>query len=130
MAGRDRNEWATAIQDALAPGDVQPANAPPAFSLGDRAVTTSLLSAAGFASINFAQVHEPVFHGPSIDAAHDAIVDLFLVKTPPAGAKTTAHAALPRLRALLEAHLTADGVFFDSRAWIVTARRADERPAL
>ncbi len=61
------------------PGDVQPANAPPAFSLGDRAVTTSLLSAAGFASINFAQVHEPVFHGPSIDAAHDAIVDLFLV---------------------------------------------------
>ncbi len=95
-----------------------------------RSVTTSLLSAAGFASINFAQVHEPVFHGPSIDAAHDAIVDLFLVSTTPAGAKTTADAALPRPRALLEAHLTADGVFFDSRAWIVTARRADERPVL
>jgi hypothetical protein len=33
--------------------------------------------------------------------------------------------ALRRLRQALEAHLTADGVLFDSRAWIVTARRGE-----
>ena len=32
--------------------------------------------------------------------------------------------ALARLRETLAAHETADGVLFDSRAWIVTARRA------
>jgi len=35
-----------------------------------------------------------------------------------------AEAALARLRALLLEHETADGVVFDSRAWIVTATRA------
>jgi SAM-dependent methyltransferase len=113
--GRDQNEWATAIQGALAL-DLPLANAPSAFSLGDRAETTRILTAAGFVSIDFAEVHEPVFYGPDVDAAHEAIVELFLPKDAPGDAKTA-----QRLRALLEAHLTDDGVLFDSRAWIVTA---------
>ncbi|AFL50264.1 pimeloyl-ACP methyl ester carboxylesterase [Sinorhizobium fredii] len=32
--------------------------------------------------------------------------------------------ALERLRDLLEAHMTTEGVLFDSRSWIITARRA------
>lgn len=115
--GRDRNEWATAIHDALAPADPVE-NPPPAFSLGNPAVTTGILIEAGFASIDFTEVREPVFYGPTTSAAYDAIVDLFLEKVAPVGP------TLQRLRALLDAHLTADGVLFDSRAWIVTAQRA------
>ncbi|MBW8859798.1 MAG: methyltransferase, partial [Caulobacter sp.] len=112
---RERNEWATAIQGALGLGDVDSANTPPTFSLGDRAVTTRILTAAGLVSIDFSEVREPVFYGPSVDAAQEAIVELFLAGEPP-GERG------PALRALLEAHLTDDGVLFDSRAWIVTGR--------
>jgi SAM-dependent methyltransferase len=121
--GRERNEWSTAIQHALAPEAPPPASAP-AFSLGDRATTTRLLTAAGFASIDFAEVHEPAFYGPDVDAAHDAIVALFLAKDALAGTDPASDETLRRLRFLLQEHLTADGVFFDSRAWIVTARRS------
>lgn len=124
---RDRNAWATALQDVLA-GDSQVANAPPAFSLSDPAVTTGILTAAGFASIDFAEVHEPVFYGPNISAAYDAIVELFLGKPTPDVADAAGEERLQRLRTLLDAHLTADGVLFDSRAWIVSARRATETP--
>jgi SAM-dependent methyltransferase len=126
---RERNEWSTAIQRALAAEDAPSASAPAAFSLGDRAATTRLLTAAGFASIDFAEVHEPVFYGADIDAAHEAIVALFLAKDGLASTSPATDETLRRLRDLLQAHLTAEGVFFDSRAWIVTARRTSEPPA-
>ncbi len=125
---QEKNEWSTAIQRALAQEDTASASAPAAFSLGDRVATTRLLTAAGFASIDFAEVHEPVFYGPDIDAAHDAIVALFLAKDRPVGTNPATDETLHRLRALLRAHLTAEGVFFDSRAWIVAACRAAEPP--
>jgi SAM-dependent methyltransferase len=120
---RDQNAWATAMQNVLATGSSQTPNASPAFSLGDRAVTTRILTAAGFALIDFIEVNEPVFYGQSITAAHDAIVELFLGGSTPDVADAVAKERHQRLRALLSAHLTADGVFFDSRAWIVTAVR-------
>jgi ubiquinone/menaquinone biosynthesis C-methylase UbiE len=119
----ERNEWATAVQRTLAPGTVATAGAAAAFSLGDPAVATRILTAAGFASVDFADVHEPVFYGVDVDAAYDAVVGLWLTKEALARADAAAE-ALQRLRALLDAHLTADGVLFDSRAWIITARRA------
>jgi SAM-dependent methyltransferase len=125
---RERNEWATAIQAALAPGQVVSASPPAAFSLGDRAVTTRLLARAGFASIDFAEVHEHVFYGPDAEAAHEAIVALFLANDDRAGNEPETPPALKRLRALLQAHATPEGVFFDSRAWIVTARKANWPP--
>jgi ubiquinone/menaquinone biosynthesis C-methylase UbiE len=120
---QERNEWSTAIQGALAAEDTPSASAPATFSLGDRAATTRLLNAAGFASIDFAEVHEPVFYGPNIEAAYDAIVALFLGKNGVANTNAPTDETRRRLRALLQAHLTAEGVLFDSRAWIVTARR-------
>jgi SAM-dependent methyltransferase len=122
--GRERNEWAVAIQQALAPAGVASTNASPAFSLADQAVTTRILIAAGFAAIDFAEVHEPVFYGPNVDTAHEAVAGLFLTEEEPAGTSAAIDEVHQRLRALLEAHLTADGVLFDSRAWIVTAHRA------
>ncbi|WP_376703528.1 class I SAM-dependent methyltransferase [Mesorhizobium sp. ISC25] len=121
--GQDRNEWATAIQRAIAPGTTMSAGATP-FSLGDPAITAEILRASGFVSIDFAEVHEPVFYGLDVDVAYDALLGLQLVKDPLARAAVDVDAALRRLRDLLDAHLTADGVLFDSRAWIITAFRA------
>ena len=124
--GQQHNEWSIAIQGALAAEKAPSANAPATFSLGERAATTRLLTAAGFASIDFAEVHEPVFYGPDIDAAYEAIVALFLAKPGPPDENTVSEETRRRLRALLQAHLTSDGVLFDSRAWIVTARRTGQ----
>ncbi len=118
---RERNEWAIGIREVLASVGVTPAGASPAFSLADPAVTKGILTVSGFAAVDFADIHEPVFYGPTVDAAHGAAVDLFLPKDGLADA--SASKARERLRTLLEAHSTADGVLFDSRAWVVTARR-------
>jgi len=120
---RERNEWAVAIQNALAPIGGAPAHGSPAFSLADRTVTTRILTASGFTSIAFADVHAPVFYGPSVDAAHEAVVGLFLAKDRLVDPDPATRETLQRMRALLDAHLTADGVLFDSRAWIVTAQK-------
>ena len=120
---QQRNEWSTAIQHALGSGNAASASAPAAFSLGDRRVTTHLLRAAGFAGIDFTEVHEPVFYGPNLDAAIEAIVALFLAH-PGAGPDLPSEETLASLRALVQSHATAEGVFFDSHAWIVTAGKA------
>lgn len=123
---RDFNEWATAIQDVLVPGSASSRKVAPAFSLADPEVTSNLLAATGFASIEFEDVHEPVFYGPNVDAAYDAVVELFL--DPSALARPDIGETLKRLRALLNAHSTPEGVLFDSRAWIVTAHKSGGRP--
>lgn len=117
---RERNEWATAIQSALAPQSAPAAAA--AFSLADPATVEGILAAAGFASVAFADVHEPAFYGANADAAYEAVVGLFV--RPEALADAESDGTLRRLRALVDAHSTPDGVLFDSRAWIVTARKA------
>ena len=61
---RDRNEWATAIHEALDPGSASPVSSSKAFSLGDQTVTSALLETAGFAAIEFSEINEPVFYGP------------------------------------------------------------------
>jgi SAM-dependent methyltransferase len=122
----DRNEWATAIRQALtggaAPGE--PASAPDPFSLAEPAKVKSILGAAGFVEVDFADVHEPVHYGPDAAAAYDLVRDMKMTKDLLAGMKASeAKRALARLRETLVAHDTGQGVLFDSRAWIVTARR-------
>jgi len=61
---RDRNEWTTAIREALAGDDsvpAPPADGPQAFSLADPAIAEGILTAAGFAEISFTDVREPVY---------------------------------------------------------------------
>lgn len=120
---KHNSEWSTAIRQALGLDDPIPTEAAAAFSLGDPAIVTGQLSTAGFASIGFAEVREPVFYGPDVDTALDVLTSFEFVKTALARADVPDN-AMRRLRGLLEAHLTADGVFFNSRAWIVTACRA------
>lgn len=108
----DRQEWSTAVQRALA----RPTPAGhSAFSLADPAVAEGVLTAAGFTAIEITEVSEPVYYGADATSARDALIDLRMVH----GAD--AH-ALDRLMAVLDAHDTGDGVWFDSAAWLITAR--------
>ncbi|SCB58415.1 Ubiquinone/menaquinone biosynthesis C-methylase UbiE [Rhizobium aethiopicum] len=121
---RERNPWSGAIRQALTHGTAVSAGGPDPFSLGDPTIAKDLLSAAGFTSIDFADVREPVYYGPNVDAASEALAGFYLVKDALAHTDEAPGKALQRLRDLLEAHMTPEGVFFDSRAWIITARRA------
>jgi ubiquinone/menaquinone biosynthesis C-methylase UbiE len=116
----ERNEWAVAIHESLegAGESVAP------FSLADPATVEGVLDAAGFAEVSFTDVHEPVYYGPDVAVALDWVrgftcTDDALKRLDPAGAED----ALQRLRETLAAHAGRDGIWYDSRAWIVTARR-------
>jgi SAM-dependent methyltransferase len=125
--GHERNEWDVAIRASLEgfEGSVATASeGPDPFSLADPATVEAILDAAGFAEVTFTDVHQPVYYGPDVAAAlgwvrgftctNDALKRLDPV---------AAERALERLRGALAAHASGDGIWFDSRAWIVTARR-------
>ena len=121
----DRNEWDVAIRQSLAGTGGSAAAGSAAFSLADPAAVTGILEAAGFGDVTFTDIHEPVYYGADVAAALDwvrgfACTGDLLGRLDPAAAAR----ALGRLREMLAAHLSGDGVWFDSRAWIVTARLA------
>ncbi len=132
----EHNEWAVAIDRILGADDrvvaaAEPAAADPAapdaFSLGEPTTTTAILHAAGFVDVTFTDVDRPVFYGLDVDTALAWIrgftsTEQALERLDPAAAEE----ALSRLRALMAEHLTGDGVWFSSGAWIVTARRPGE----
>jgi hypothetical protein len=94
------------------------------FSLADPAAAMGILEAAGLMDVTFMDVHEPMYFGPDVAAALDWIrgftytSEVFNRLDPAAAAR-----ALRRLRETLAEHMSDGGVWFDSRAWIVTARR-------
>ena len=117
----ERNEWDLTIRQSL--GTV-PSGLPDPFSLADPPTVTELLEGAGFADITFTDVSVPVYYGPDVPAALDwvrgfACTGAVLKRLDP----TAAERALERLREALAAHRRDDGVWFNSRAWIVAARR-------
>jgi hypothetical protein len=69
-------------------------------------------------------VREPVYYGTNAAAAYDLVRDMRQPRSLLARLDArSAERALVRLREMLTAHETAEGVLFDSRAWLVTARR-------
>jgi SAM-dependent methyltransferase len=124
---RDRNEWTTAIREALAGDNLlppPPTDGPHPFSLADPAVAEGILTAAGFAAISFTDVREPVYYGPDPAVAFDVVRGLRSTRDLLAGLDAgEAERALDRLRVTLAAHRAAGGVFFDARSWIIAARR-------
>ena len=125
--GHERNEWAVAIHGSLEgfEGSVAVApKGPDPFSLANPTTVEGILDAAGFADVTFTDVHEPVYYGPDVAAALDWVRSFtctndVLKRLDPVAAER----ALGRLRETLAARASGDGVWFDSRAWIVTARR-------
>ncbi|WP_020667808.1 alpha/beta fold hydrolase [Amycolatopsis nigrescens] len=128
---RERNEWSTEFHRALAGTAAPPVPVPgqDPFSLADPSTTEAILAAAGFGEIHFTDVHEPVYYGPDSAAAYDTVLRLRepqdLLSTMDTEA---ADHARRRLRATLAAHGTDDGVYFDSRAWLITARHQGALP--
>jgi ubiquinone/menaquinone biosynthesis C-methylase UbiE len=122
----ERNEWDVAIRQSLTEpgGAVAVASGEPdPFSLADPAAVKEILEAAGFADTAFTDVREPVYYGPDVAAALDWVrgftcTSEVLKRLDPAAAA----GAVGCLREALAAHLSGDGVWFNSRAWIVTAR--------
>ncbi|MET7951022.1 class I SAM-dependent methyltransferase [Micromonospora sp. NPDC005324] len=121
---RDRNEWANAIGQALGTATATP-RGPNPFSLADPTVTQGILTSAGFADVSFTDVNKPVYYGPDSATAFDAVLSLWESRNLLANLDAAAaQQARTRLRATLDAHQTDGGVYFDSRAWIVEARRS------
>jgi SAM-dependent methyltransferase len=123
----DQNEWAVLIERALGRRAAAPAAAPAqpdAFSLADPRLTERTLEAAGFVEVSFRDVHVPVYYGSDVAAAlawirgFSSVKDV-LERLDPASAEDCHE----RLRQALAAHVSAEGLWLDSRAWIVAARR-------
>lgn len=117
---RECQEWDTVLCQALADGRAQPD--PDPFSLADPAMVNAVLTAAGFDKVTITDVREPIYYGPDADAACNAALRLQMTRELLArlDAKQTER-ALQRLHASLAARDTGGGVWFDSRAWIITA---------
>ncbi|WP_433654418.1 class I SAM-dependent methyltransferase [Nocardia sp. CA-128927] len=121
--GGGQQEWVVAIREALAGA---PVTAPDggAFSLADPAKAESVLTAAGFIDISITDVSEPVYYGADPDAGVDAVLALQMAGEVLKQFDTEeTERALDRLRAVMAAHCTSDGVWFDACAWLITARR-------
>ena len=122
----ERNEWDVAIHQSLGAAEGPEAGAsegPDPFSLADPPTVKEILQAAGFAGVAFTDVREPVCYGPDVAAALDWVrgftrTSEILKRLDPAAATRAAE----RLREALATHMSDDGVWFNSRAWIVTAR--------
>ena len=123
---RERNEWDVTIHQSLAGPEGAVAavsGGPDPFSLADPPAVKKILRTAGFADIAFADVCEPVYYGPDVPAAADWVRSFKCTKEILNRLGTALAArAVGRLHDALSAHLSDNGVWFDSRAWIVTAR--------
>jgi ubiquinone/menaquinone biosynthesis C-methylase UbiE len=122
----ERNEWETAIRHALMASNraVPAARGMDPFSLAEPSIVQAILDKAGFSDIRLSDVREPVYYGPDVETASHIILSMrgtndMLSDLDPIRREI----ALQQLRATLARHSTADGVLFDSRAWIVEARR-------
>ena len=83
-----------------------------------------ILDASGLADITFSDVQEPVYYGADVAAALDWVCGFWSVKESlQQMAPADRERAFAALHETLAAHDTGRGVWFGSRAWVVTARR-------
>jgi SAM-dependent methyltransferase len=119
-----RQEWASVIRTALDPGAPGSAGAEAAFSLADPARVREVMTAGGFTDIELTALAEPVCYGPDVAAARDSVLALAMARESLTDqADDRVGQAVDRLEAVLHDYDTGDGVWFDSHAWLITARR-------
>lgn len=123
----EANEWMSAVTEALAGGRPvpdRPAADPGAFALADEATVRAVLEEAGFDDSAVDAADEPVVFGADVDEAFTFVSTLDLARRMLEGLDgPSRRAALGRLRDVLAAHATDEGVLFGSGAWLVSARR-------
>ena len=123
-----RNEWIDAVRIALAAGRDLPTPLPGTqgpFSLADRAIAADWFAAAGYATVDFVSIDEPVCFGRDAADAYSFVSTVGITRGLPADLDdATRKDALGRLRRTLEDHETPDGVQFGASAWLITATNA------
>src|SRR4051794_13584991 len=122
------NEWIMTVRETLAAGrdlPMPPVGAPGPMALADQDDVRSLLSGAGFESVGFTSIKEPVWFGADAAAAYEFVGEIGIVKglSDDLDPDTKA-AAHERLKAALRAHETPEGVRFDSGEWLISATKA------
>ena len=123
-----KNEWIMTVRETLAAGrdlPMPPAGAPGPMALADQNDVRGLLAGAGFESIGFTSIEEPVWFGADAEAAYEFVGEIGIVKGLSDGLDPdTKAAAHEQLRAALRAHETPEGVRFDSGVWLISATKA------
>ena len=123
-----KNEWLTAVRSALAMGRTfpePPEGAPGPFGLADPVAVRGILHDAGCVDVELTEIREPFHGGSNAEDAFSFVRGLPVAQGLLADLDEAATAgALEQLRSTLSAHETSDGVQFDSRAWLITARRS------
>jgi SAM-dependent methyltransferase len=120
------NEWVTELTAALAAGRDLPApqpDAPGPFALADPGRVRQLLTGAGFTGTEIDPIQTPMWLGANADDAHAFALGLLGWMLEGLDADRRAQ-ALGALRATVAAHTTADGVVYNSGAWLIRAQRA------
>jgi SAM-dependent methyltransferase len=122
---REHNEWALAIDAALGDAAQPPPPRADPFSLGDAEAAARILEGAGFDGLRFEDVHEPVLYGRDLDTALGFVRGFQSTSAALASlSDDEAARTVERLRETLAAHYSdRPGVVFDSRSWLITARR-------
>lgn len=121
----DGNEWLSAFSAAMAAGrelPIPPVSRPGPFALADPDRVHALLGDAGFVDIDLDGRREPMFFGRTADAAFDFVYGLVSWMATDLDEVGVARAR-EDLRASIDAHLSDEGVAYESAAWIITARR-------
>ena len=122
-----RNEWLTALRDALAVGrqlPEPPPSAPGPFGLADPAHVRHVLGSAGYEDVDLVAVDEPVELGTDADDAFSFVRTMGIVKGLTHDLDDAEKArAFDQVHDVLKRHETAEGVLLSSSAWLVTARR-------
>lgn len=123
----DANEWMRTMHDAVDMGrglPLPPVGVPGPFGLGDADRTTAWLHAGGFHDVTFERWAEPFHAGRDPDDAFAFVQRTMFVVGALAPLDDTEKAeALGRLHAALRSHDTADGVVFESEAFLITATK-------
>jgi hypothetical protein len=92
---------------------------------GHLSATEGILRAAAYSDVEFEEVHEPVYYGSDAESAFRFVCGfstvMDVVESQPARERER---TLERLRDVMDAHAARDGVWLDSRAWIIRARCA------
>jgi len=123
----DANEWMRAMHAAVDMGrglPLPPVGAPGPYGLGDTERTTAWLRGGGFDDVAFEKRAEPFYAGRDVDDAFSFVQSTMFVIGALAPLDEAAKAeALDKLQAMLQSHATADGVVFESEAFLITATK-------